>query len=324
MLTVLAFFFPVPSSELRSGVTGVVIVVGVGISSFRRAASSESAQKVLLSNEMAPKESAAAKKAREKQEQFAAMQFQERQEYELEEERARSSSELMERAGRAELMLHFYEIMINPASRLMVSHATLDRLRHAMQSEGALSAQRLLEMQVELRRLEKGGEALQHEIVHLRGEVRGLLNQAAQSLGSIRSGVDKAVDGFITELEHSCRIHGDPVLATKLKAAELDVVLEDVRQRHVEVARKAQAKATDITRLWQEQTSMHTRIPPRIRRILQGLDKDDLLLIIDTLSFEDVVHKYLLYRYSPGIDDPMSYSTDEAAALMSPPCPPLS
>lgn len=284
----------------------------------------EARRLLLFHRKMPPKESAASKKMREKQEQFAALQFQERQDFELEEERARSTAELMERAGRAELMLHFYEIMVHPASRLMISHATLDRLRHTMQNEGALSAQRLLEMQVELRRLEKGGEALQHEIVHLRGDVRGLLSQASQSLAMIRSGVDKAVDGFIEQLEVSCRIHGDPVLATKVKGAELDVVLEDVRRRHAEVARKAMAKATDITRLWQEQTSMHTRVPPRIRRILQGLDKDDLLLIIDTLSFEDVVHKYLLYRYSPGLDDPMAYSTDEAAALLSPPSRPLS
>jgi hypothetical protein len=36
------------------------------------------------------------------------------------------------------------------------------------------------------------------------------------------------------------------------------------------------------------------------------MEKDDLLLILDTLSFEESVRQYLLYRFPPGADDPFS------------------
>lgn len=268
---------------------------------------------------MPPKgESAAAKKAREKLERFAAIQFQERLDYELEEERARSNAELVERVGRAELMNHFYELMMQPSSRLMIAHTTFEKLRMSMQNEGALSAQRLLEMQVELRRAEKGSEALTHELVHLRGEVRSLLSQAAASLAAVQLKVEASAARFFADLKASASVHGDPLQATGPRAAELEVVLDEVRRQHANIAMKAQFKASEMTTIWQEQTSMHTRIPPRIRRTLQNLDKDALLLILDTLSFEDVVHKYLLFRYSPGVDDPMM----GGLALLTQPAPP--
>ena len=39
---------------------------------------------------------------------------------------------------------------------------------------------------------------------------------------------------------------------------------------------------------------------------LQGLEKDDLLLILDTLSFEDSTLQYLQYTFPPAVDIPFA------------------
>jgi hypothetical protein len=261
------------------------------------------------------KESAGARKAREKAERFAAAQFQERLDAELEEERGRSQVELLERLARAEAGLQFFETMASPAARLMVPKTTYDAMRSKMQNEGAVSAQRLLAMQVELRRVEKGGAQLQHELAHLRGEVRGVVSTAHQSLLATRRQVDTRLGDYIEALDGAVAHQRTDAESC---AAALNKALLESRRVHIDQAVNAQRRAQEVTELWREATSMHTRIPPRIRRTLQGLEKDDLLRILDTLSFETVVQRYLLYRFSPGPDDPFSEGAAQILAAAPP------
>jgi hypothetical protein len=252
---------------------------------------------------MPPKENAKAKKLREKQEKFALGQLMERQDAEIDEEKGRQWLELCERLDRAEAMLQFHETLVHPSSHLMVMHTAYGDLRSKMQREGALSAERVLAMQIEMRRMEKAGALLQHELVHLRAEVRNLSTGVNAHLGKVNDTVQDRLQGFVASVEAG-------ILRQRDDASECGVYLnqslEDARSRHVQLARDAQLKAHEITQLWQENTSMHTRIPPRIRGALAVLPKDDLLLILDTLSFEDVALKYLLYRLAPGPDDPFA------------------
>jgi hypothetical protein len=262
---------------------------------------------------MPPKESAAARKAREKQERWLAAQFQERMDQELEEDRGRSQVELLERLGRTETELLFYEEMTQPAARLMVPHSTFESLQSKMRHEGAVSAQRLLAMQVELRKVEKGSAQLQIELAHLRNDVRHVISDAHKTLTATRSATDVALESFIDEMRASVASQEADAEGC---AASLNQVLRDARIRQMQVARKAQVEAHRVTEIWKEATSMHTRIPPRIRKTLQSLDKDDLLLILDSLSFEAVVQRYLLYRFTPGPDDPFKVDADPASPTL--------
>jgi hypothetical protein len=269
---------------------------------------------------MPPKETPAARKAREKAEKFAAQQFQERLDVELEEERARGGNvELLERLARTEARLHFFETMAQPSARLMVPHTSFEALRSTMQAEGGLSAQRLLAMQVELRRVERGGAQLQQELVHLRGEVRNVIAHNHQSLAGVNAKVDGALQQYIAALDASVLNQRNDY---EVCATALNTVLLESRRRHVELARKAQEEAQAMTQLWAEATSIHTRIPPRIRTTLQALDKDELLLILDTLSFEAVVQRYLLYRFSPGRDEPFAAERSDQQLLAAAPTGP--
>lgn len=263
---------------------------------------------------MPPKESAAARKAREKAERFAAAQFQERLDTEMEEERARSSAEVLERLGRTEALLRFHEILVLPSARLTVPHTTFEAIRSKMQNEGSVGAQRLLAMQVELRRVEKGAAQLLHELAHLRAEVRGVISGAKRSLDQVNANVNTALNDFVRQLDLAVQYQQNDAEGCE---AALNKALLEARRKHAQVALEAQERAQNITELWREATSLHTRIPPRIRRQLQALEKDDLLLMLDTLSFESVVHRYLLHRFAPRGDDPFGDSPATSTSILA-------
>lgn len=251
---------------------------------------------------MPPKENKKSKKEKEKLEKLIASHQNERQEQEIEEDKQRQWVELTERMERSELLLSFYETLVNPAARLMVLTTTYDGLRRKMQQEGAVSADRVLSMQVEMRRMEKSRKLLQLELVHLRGEVRALDVAVASKLDNIVANVDVTLNAYVEALDRTIWKDRREV---EESAHLLNHALEQARLDTIELARKAQDRAAKITTLWQENTSMHTRIPPRIRNKLASLDKSDLLLILDALSFEDVVFKTLLYRFPPDQDAPL-------------------
>ena len=257
------------------------------------------------------KESAKDKKLREKAEKFAAMQLSERQDMEADEEKARQwHVELVERMERTQLLLEFHEDLVNPAAKLMMPYKAYGDLQSKMQRESARSAERLLSMQLEQRQVERHSKALQHELVHLRSEVRTLSAAVSTQVDLNRGKVHRALDDFCHALESS-------IVGARDDAREsghlLNTTLEQARVEHIALAHQVDAKAQQITALWQENSSMHTRIPPRIRATLTRLEKDDLMLILDTLSFEDIVLKYLQYRFSPGPDDPFAGMDDAPA-----------
>jgi len=68
--------------------------------------------------------------------------------------------------------------------------------------------------------------------------------------------------------------------------------------------RAAMLQADHVTDLLVASQPMHTRIPPRIRRVLSGMDQDTILVLFDTLSFDDAVLQYLLFKFPPGPDVP--------------------
>ena len=260
------------------------------------------------------KESAKDRKAREKAEKFAAQQLAERLDMEADEEKARQWQELVERMERTQLLLEFHEALVHPSNKLMISHTAYDELRAKMQKESSRSAERVLSMQVGQRQVERHSKQLQQELVHLRSEVRTLSAQVSGQVDAHRHKVHSSLQNFVDSLEAS-------IVGQREDAVEsgnlLNLTLEESRVAHVALAKKVDAKAQQVTALWQDNTSMHTRIPPRIRATLTRLDKDDLMLILDTLSFDDTVLKYLQYRYSPGPDDPFA-DTDDVAPITNP------
>lgn len=250
-----------------------------------------------------PKETAKERKDREKAEKLAAMQGVDRLNHEMEEDKGRQWVELTERLGRCECMIEFYERLVHPSARLMVSHTSYNELRLKMQKDSRLNAERMLTMQQEVDHVRKYHGALQQELAHLRTHTKSLAAKVGTEMGTMREDVDKALSDCVAAIQGS-------ILRQREDAQEcaqhLSVSLEQAKLKAAEMTSSTLSCAHKVTQLLQENTSMHTRIPTRIRRQLQSLERDDLLLILDTLSFEDSTLQYLLYKFPPSGDDPLS------------------
>lgn len=261
-----------------------------------------------------PKETAKERKDREKLERLAAAQEAERIEFDGEEDKGRQWVELMQRMERLEVSAEFYERLVAPQSRLMVWRTEYDELRHKMQVEGALSANRVLAMQKEVYEKEKHHVLLQQELVHLRTECKVLAGQMRKTTDQLQAAVAERLRECIAAIEGSIERHRNDAIES---AQHLHVALDHARVQAAELAKASLATAQKVVHTMQENSSMHTRLPRRIRTQLQRLDKEELLLILDTLSFEDSTLQHMLYRFPPGPDDPFASSFGEGDALIS-------
>jgi hypothetical protein len=233
----------------------------------------------------------------------AALQAAARLDMEIEEEKARQGVEHVEALERATAAVEFYRELVAPASRMMVPRRTYNELKEKMRAEGEASASRVLEVQKEARRLEAFNSQLHYELVQLRREVRGLTSTVLTGLDTQSQNVQLALRTTVTSIDNAIK-------RGRLDASEsahlLNRTLEQARQAHLDLAQQTQAQAQKITAVWQEHTSMHSRIPPRIRQKLRSTAVEDLLLVLDGLSFEEGVLKFLLYRFPPELDDPFA------------------
>ena len=250
---------------------------------------------------MPPKESAKDRKDREKAEQYAALLLQQRQDLDIEEERGRQNQEILERLDRAELGVEYYQRMTDPQSRIMVRRTDFDEMRNNLQRDSLLSAQRIFDLQEMHNAIKVSHVELQQELVYLRGECKILASNLQKSAQTTQQQVISEVSSCISRIQDQILHHRED---TAESGQLLNMALEKARLAAIDQANVALAQAQKISSLMQQHHPMHSRIPKRVKNILASLEKDDLLMILDTLSFEDSVLQYLLYRHPPGPDDP--------------------
>jgi hypothetical protein len=254
------------------------------------------------------KESAKERKDREKAEKAAAAQAAERLEQEVDEERARRQVELAERCERAEATVRFYETLAQPKNKMMVRQVVFDELEAKMRKDAECNATRLLRLQQEMYTYQKASDLIQKELVDVRTEYKLLANAISAETTSLRNYV-------VARLEDSVHAMEESVLGSREEVEDnarlLNEGLEKARLAHIKRVREVAARAHGVTELLQENTSMHTRVPGRIRRTLQRLERDDLLVILDTLSFEDSTLEYLQYKYPPTQDSPFEEAVED-------------
>jgi hypothetical protein len=252
---------------------------------------------------MPPKESAKERKDREKAEAHAAALLQQRQDLDVEEEKARQQQEMLERLDRAELGVEYFQRMIDPQSRIVVRRTEFDEMRNNLQRDSVLSAQRIFDLQEMHNAIKVAHVELQQELVYLRSECKSLAANLHKSAQQCQDQVIAEVSQCVARIEHQILHHRQD---TAESGQLLNLALEKARLAAIENANVALATAHKISSLMQQHHPMHSRIPRRIKRILEQLEKEELLMILDTLSFEDSVLQYLLYRHPPGPDDPFA------------------
>lgn len=248
-----------------------------------------------------PKESAKERKEREKAEALALAQSNDRLQFESGEEKARQVFELQERVEWLEACHEFYHHLVLPSSRLMVRRTEYDELREVMNRDAQVSSARVQQMREEYLQMKSAVSDLQLELVHLRSECRKLAQQSKAEQLLIRENVRESLSACVERIEDDILHHRQSV---EHCGSHLQTTLEDARMRSLRMARNAMTMSDRITNVMVTNTSMHTNIPRRIRASMERLEHNELMTILDALSFDSFVIQQLMYRFAPADDQP--------------------
>ena len=80
--------------------------------------------------------------------------------------------------------------------------------------------------------------------------------------------------------------------------------MENTRLAFLDLMREIRVSAEQFTAVLQDAKATHSNLPTRIRRQLQEMPTDQLLLVIDTLSFDYEVLQYFMFKFPPEEDLP--------------------
>lgn len=251
---------------------------------------------------MPPKETAKERKEREKAEAQAQAQFAERRQFEISEERDRQQVELMERMERLEAVSEFFAWMVNPASRLMVRRTEYEAIREIMVQDAAAKAKQIEDLSTQYWDMKRQYTSVQEDLVHLRSECRALQQQVKKEFVATANHVRDALSDCVARIESDILDHREDIAQC---GVHLNRALEEARLRSVQLAKTTLQAADKVTGMMQvTHNAMHSRIPLRIRKQLSRLEHGDLMLMLDTLSFDESTLKYLQSRFPPPPDDP--------------------
>ena len=247
------------------------------------------------------KESVKERKGREQAEAMTAAFHTERKECETAEDKARAHLLLQERVGFLSTANAAYAKMLDPHSRMTVRRTEYDDVKRQLQEEAGAGAERIMSIQKKFAGVQHAHAELQVELAHLRQDSRKMAGIARREVGRMRARVEERLDCCVADIENSILHQRSDTLES---AQHLNVALEENMKKVMQMTEEAKAAALKVTTLQQEHSSLHSRIPRRIRNKLFEAEKEDLLLILDTLSFEDSTLEYLLCRYPPTEDSP--------------------
>jgi hypothetical protein len=234
--------------------------------------------------------------AREAQAKLAAVFAVARADMETEEGRKRALVEQTAAAAGYELGFEFFHALVAPRSRFMIPRTLFDDLKRVTHENALRATAHQLDLERRQRELEQQNIELRDELRAMRRDYRTLGQAVDLHCRREQSAVLAALQDCVRSLDAAITQHrADCSESPHL----LNRALEESRLAHRDFVRRALDAAAGITVAYQRATIAHTRIPRRIRDQLRHATDDDLLLLLDTLSFEDGVLQFLLYRFPP-------------------------
>ena len=150
----------------------------------------------------------------------------------------------------------------------------------------------------------KANELLEAELRDVRTDQRQLRDTLLGKMESLRQRmldrIDETTRRTLTDIrkdrEEAMQLCNEDMVRTRLRFLELQ---KEIRSR-----------SERFTESLQESKASHSNLPTRIRQHLQEMPQEELLLIIDTLSFESEVLQYFMFKYPPAQDLPYGRVSD--------------
>eukprot|EP00995_Heteronema_vittatum_P008167 NODE_333_length_1463_cov_202.850778_g244_i0.p1 GENE.NODE_333_length_1463_cov_202.850778_g244_i0~~NODE_333_length_1463_cov_202.850778_g244_i0.p1 ORF type:complete len:282 (+),score=95.78 NODE_333_length_1463_cov_202.850778_g244_i0:144-989(+) len=193
-----------------------------------------------------------------------------------------------EELERTKYYLEFRDVQV---SKLMIDRFFYNQLLQKVADLTESHAESQRQLQAELELTIKTKTTLETEMADIR------LDQRLQA---------KALPRKIKELEDSMRQNVQNVIASveDQKKLENETVMQSFnfqfgknKQRYLDLLYETEEKLKHFSQVLAESKTMHSNLPTRIKRLLEDRTKEEILFMIDTLSYEEGVLQYFEKKF---------------------------
>eukprot|EP01063_Lacrimia_lanifica_P042023 TRINITY_DN9957_c0_g1_i2.p2 TRINITY_DN9957_c0_g1~~TRINITY_DN9957_c0_g1_i2.p2 ORF type:complete len:277 (+),score=101.33 TRINITY_DN9957_c0_g1_i2:1760-2590(+) len=217
---------------------------------------------------------------------------------EEEEYQARKHLEQGEELGSAQIRLQRFEEYTDPEAGLSYSqNEHMEVQARVKEREDSLLAD-LTEAKQELTHVRSANDMLEAQLRDVRTDTRQLAESVRVKMEKLReemlAAIDMAMAKTMSDIEAE-RVEADALFNGNM---------EKTRQRFLELVDTLRHRSEYFTDLLLEAKHTHSNLPARIRRHLKDMECSELLMILDTLSFEPEVLQYFMFKFPPEVDCP--------------------
>lgn len=203
------------------------------------------------------------------------------------EQQARDEAQALEILEWMERRLQFREGQVD----LMVDCQKYSGLLQKVEEITAHHTKVVLQVQGELELTQRTKAKLEDELADIRIDQKLLVKALPKQLKDLETrlalAVQKAID--FLDLEQD--------VDHKMVARDLHLQFGRNKQLHLDLLHELQLRLGHLSEVLQESKSMHSNLPIRVRHILEERPKEELLFMIDALSFEDGVAEYFERKF---------------------------
>eukprot|EP01012_Entosiphon_sulcatum_P067840 TRINITY_DN9769_c0_g1_i1.p1 TRINITY_DN9769_c0_g1~~TRINITY_DN9769_c0_g1_i1.p1 ORF type:complete len:268 (+),score=67.27 TRINITY_DN9769_c0_g1_i1:55-858(+) len=174
---------------------------------------------------------------------------------------------------------------------LMVDRRFYNQLIDRIEQQSNDHVQQRTQLEEELRRVRQAKTTLEDELKEIRLDHKLQTIQLPKKIKELEAGMMQAVQKAIRTLEEEKEKDAKAVLHG------LNWSFGHHKQLYLDMLYEAQQKLRHFSQVLIESKSMHTNLPVHIKRQLEQCSKEDLLFMLDALSFEETVLEYLETRF---------------------------
>mmetsp|Transcript_97246 Transcript_97246/g.167587 ORF Transcript_97246/g.167587 Transcript_97246/m.167587 type:complete len:281 (-) Transcript_97246:214-1056(-) len=236
---------------------------------------------------MPPKKGGAKKAEQERQrlEREAA----DRQASEDDESRERDNLELAQRLEHDQLMLAFRETQVS----LMVDLKAYRDLQQQLEDTTKAHAQQMQELEDELALTQKTKATLEEEMNDIRLDQKLLAKSVPRQMKALEEAMFQSVGKVITSMDADKQADAD----SKAVMRNFNLEFGHHKQVYLDMLHETQGRLRQLSQVYAESKSMHSNLPKRIKLLLHDKSKEELMFMIDTLSFEESVLQYFEHKF---------------------------
>lgn len=199
----------------------------------------------------------------------------------------REHTELIEVLERSEWHLRFREGQI----ALMVDRQAYNDLLKKIDETTECHGLAIKELEEELALTQRAKAKLENELSEIRIDHKMMIKSLPRQMKELEKSMVCTIQKMVDCLEQEKDLESKTVLQG------FHLQFGKNKQQYLDILYEARAQLGHFSEVLLESKSMHSNLPPRIRRCLEDRSKEELIFMFDALSFEDGVMEYFEKKF---------------------------